>query len=115
MAVLPLVLSAVALLAAPLLDRGLRARPSTQGLAEGALQVFVGGLVLGLLAAEWLNGILRDFPGLPAAFDFFVWSPAAGWRALALLLVAGSLAGLLPAWRASSTPIARALREDAIG
>ncbi|MDQ8162038.1 MAG: hypothetical protein P3C10_05575, partial [Gemmatimonadota bacterium] len=64
---------------------------------------------------EWLNGILRDFPGLPAAFDFFVWSPAAGWRALALLLVAGSLAGLLPAWRASSTPIARALREDAIG
>jgi putative ABC transport system permease protein len=75
----------------------------------------VGGLVLGLLAAEWLNGILRDFPGLPAAFDFFVWSPAAGWRALALLLVAGSLAGLLPAWRASSTPIARALREDAIG
>ncbi len=59
MAVLPLVLSAVALLAAPLLDRGLRARPSTQGLAEGALQVFVGGLVLvhvlpfGLVAAGW--------------------------------------------------------------
>jgi putative ABC transport system permease protein len=75
----------------------------------------VGGLVLGLLAAEWLNGILRDFPGLPAAFDFFVWSPDAGWRALVLLLTSGSLAGLLPAWRASSIPIARALREEAIG
>jgi putative ABC transport system permease protein len=74
-----------------------------------------GGLVLGLLTAGWLNGILRDFPGLPSAFDFFVWSPDAGWRALALLLTSGTLAGLLPAWRAASIPIARALREDAIG
>lgn len=75
----------------------------------------VGGLALGLVTAEWLNGILRDFPGLPSAFDFFVWSPEAGWRALALLLTSGTLAGLLPAWRAASIPIARALREEAIG
>ena len=75
----------------------------------------VGGLALGLVTAQWLNGILRDFPGLPSAFDFFVWSPAAGWRALALLLTSGTLAGLLPAWRAASIPIARALREEAIG
>lgn len=75
----------------------------------------VGGLALGLVTAEWLNGILRDFPGLPSAFDFFVWSPDAGWRALALLLTSGTLAGLLPAWRAASIPIARALREEAIG
>jgi putative ABC transport system permease protein len=75
----------------------------------------VGGLVLGLVTAEWLNGILRDFPGLPSAFDFFVWSPDAGWRALVLLLTSGTLAGLLPAWRAASIPIARALREEAIG
>jgi len=75
----------------------------------------VGGLALGLLTAQWLNGILRDFPGLPSAFDFFVWSPNAGWRALALLLTSGTLAGLLPAWRAASIPIARALREEAIG
>ena len=75
----------------------------------------VGGLALGLVTAQWLNGILRDFPGLPSAFDFFVWSPDAGWRALVLLLTSGTLAGLLPAWRAASIPIARALREDAIG
>jgi putative ABC transport system permease protein len=75
----------------------------------------VGGLVLGLITARWLNGILRDFPGLPSAFDFFVWSPEAGWRALALLLTSGTLAGLFPAWRAASIPIARALREESIG
>lgn len=75
----------------------------------------VGGLALGLVTAQWLNAILRDFPGLPSAFDFFVWSPNAGWRALALLLTSGTLAGLLPAWRAASIPIARALREEAIG
>ncbi|WP_411280399.1 ABC transporter permease [Gemmatimonas sp.] len=75
----------------------------------------VGGLALGLVTAQWLNGILRDFPGLPSAFDFFVWSSNAGWRALALLLTSGTLAGLLPAWRAASIPIARALREEAIG
>lgn len=74
-----------------------------------------GGLALGLVTAQWLNGILRDFPGLPSAFNFFVWSPTAGWRALALLLASGTLAGLLPAWRAASVPIAKALREEAIG
>ena len=74
-----------------------------------------GGLVLGLVTAQWLNAILRDFPGLPAAFDFFLWSPEAAWKSLALLLVSGTLAGLIPAWRAASIPIVRALREDAVG
>jgi putative ABC transport system permease protein len=74
-----------------------------------------GGLVLGVGTARWLNMILRDFPGLPAAFDFFVWSPGAASRALALLLVAGTLAGAWPAWRASAVPVARALREEAVG
>ncbi|GAB1344369.1 ABC transporter permease [Gemmatimonas sp.] len=74
-----------------------------------------GGLLLGLITAKWLNGILRDFPGLPAAFDFFLWSPEAAWKSLALLLISGTLAGLLPAWRAASIPIIRSLREDAVG
>jgi cytochrome P450 len=74
-----------------------------------------GGLLLGVVTARWLNTILRDFPGLPAVFDFFVWSPGAAWRSLALLRVSGTCAGLLPAWRASSTPVAAALREEAIG
>lgn len=89
-----------------------------QVLLEGTLLSSFGvvaGLGLGIVTARWLNTILRDFPGLPAAFDFFVWSPAAAWRSLALLLISGALAGLWPAWRAASIPIARALREDAVG
>jgi putative ABC transport system permease protein len=84
-----------------------------EGLLLSASGIAVG-LLLGLVTARWLNGILRDFPGLPAEFDFFVWSPAAAWQSL-VLLVSGTLAGLLPAWRAASIPIVRALREDAIG
>jgi putative ABC transport system permease protein len=89
-----------------------------QVLLEGLLLSgagIIGGLGLGVVTARWLNAILRDFPGLPASFDFFVWSPGAAWRSLALLLAAGTIAGLLPAWRASSLPVARALREEAVG
>lgn len=89
-----------------------------QVVLEGVMLSGVGvaaGLGLGLLTARWLNAILRDFPGLPASFNFFVWSPRAAWQSLALLLVSGALAGLLPAWRAASVPVARALREEAIG
>ena len=89
-----------------------------QVMLEGAMLSgagVAGGLLLGVVTAKWLNTILRDFPGLPAAFDFFVWSPGAAWRALVLLLISGTLAGLLPAWRAASIPVARALRDEAIG
>jgi len=89
-----------------------------QVMLEGAMLTSAGvilGLGLGVVSAQWLNGILRDFPGLPASFDFFVWSAKAAWRSLALLLVSGALAGLLPAWRAASIPVARALRDEAIG
>jgi putative ABC transport system permease protein len=89
-----------------------------QVMLEGAMLTGVGvvaGLGLGVITARWLNAILRDFPGLPAAFDFFVWSPGAAWRSLVLLLVSGACAGLLPAWRAASIPVARALRDEATG
>lgn len=89
-----------------------------QVMLEGAMLTGAGvvaGLGLGVITARWLNAILRDFPGLPAAFDFFVWSPGAAWRSLALLLVSGACAGLLPAWRAASIPVARALRDEATG
>ncbi len=89
-----------------------------QVVLEGAMLTGAGvllGLGLGVITAQWLNAILRDFPGLPASFDFFVWSANAAWRSLALLLLSGALAGLLPAWRAASIPVARALRDEAIG
>jgi putative ABC transport system permease protein len=72
------------------------------------------GLVLGLVTARYLNAILSSFPGLPAAIDFFFFQPAAVWRALGLLIVAGVLAGIFPAWRASSLAIAQTLREEAV-
>ena len=60
-----------------------------------------------------IDAILTSFPGLPAAFSFFV--PRAdtlGFAAL-VLLVTGSLAGLYPAWLASRAPIAATLRAEA--
>jgi putative ABC transport system permease protein len=87
-----------------------------QVLAEGTSLTVVGatlGILLGLVTAEYLDAILTSFPGLPAAFSFFV--PRAGTLGFAavVLLVTGSLAGLYPAWLASRTPIAATLRAEA--
>ncbi len=75
----------------------------------------VTGMLLGVLTARWLNTILGDFPGLPPSFEFFVWSATATARSMALLLVAGVLAGIIPAWNAASMPVVHALREEAVG
>ncbi len=85
-----------------------------EGLLLGVAGITIG-LGLGLITAQWLNTILRDFPGLPADLDFFVWSAEAAWKSLAMLLVASTLAGAWPAWRASKLRVAQALREEAIG
>jgi putative ABC transport system permease protein len=73
------------------------------------------GLALGVVTARYLNTILADFPGLPAAFEFFVFRPDAAARSLALLVASGVLAGVYPAWRAGSLPISTTLREEAVG
>jgi len=88
-----------------------------QVVAEGAILGLVGavgGLGLGLLTAAWLNTILGDFPGLPPSFDFFVFRARDAVTSLGLLVLCGTIAGILPAWRAASLPIARTLREDAV-
>jgi len=72
------------------------------------------GLGLGLETARYLDAILSDFPGLPTAFHFFLFQPVAAWRALALLVAAGVLAGAYPAWWASALPIAATLRREAV-
>jgi putative ABC transport system permease protein len=74
----------------------------------------VAGLALGLATAQYLNTILRSFPGLPAAIDFFVFEPAAAYQSFALLIVTAVLAGAFPAWRAGSLPIAVTLRTEAV-
>ena len=72
------------------------------------------GLGLGLVTARYLNAILSSFPGLPMAIDFFLFQPRAAWSALGLLIASGIAAGVYPAWRASSLPIAESLRREAI-
>ena len=73
------------------------------------------GLVLGIGTARYLNSILRAFPGLPDAIDFFLLQPDSAFRALGLLVVSGIAAGIYPSWRAASLPIASTLREEAVG
>lgn len=87
-----------------------------QVVAEGVALTLIGallGVLLGLATARYLDAILTGFPGLPAAFSFFV--PRAGTLGLAaaVLLVTGSLAGLYPAWLAARAPIAATLRAEA--
>ncbi|HEY3114884.1 MAG TPA: FtsX-like permease family protein [Gemmatimonadaceae bacterium] len=84
---------------------------------EGVAISFVGalmGLGLGLITARYLNAILSAFPGLPMAIDFFLFQPNAVWTALGLLIASGIGAGIYPAWRAASLPIAESLRREAI-
>jgi putative ABC transport system permease protein len=75
----------------------------------------IAGLLLGVVTARYLNSILRGFPGLPDAIDFFLFQPSAAFRALGLLVASGIIAGIYPSWRAASLPISGTLREEAVG
>jgi putative ABC transport system permease protein len=94
-----------------------RAHVVQQVVIEGVAISLVGailGLGLGLITARYLNSILSAFPGLPMAIDFFLFQPRAAWSALGLLVASGIGAGIYPAWRAASLPIAESLRREAI-
>jgi putative ABC transport system permease protein len=87
-----------------------------QVLAEGTALTIVGGalgIILGLVTARYLDTILTSFPGLPAAFSFFVPRRESLAIAALVLLATGSLAGLYPAWLAARAPIAATLRAEA--
>jgi putative ABC transport system permease protein len=85
----------------------------TEGLVLSAVGA-ITGLLVGLVTAQWLERILADFPGMPATFHFFVFQPYDAGIALGLLTLSGILAGIYPAWRASSLPIAGTLRREAV-
>jgi putative ABC transport system permease protein len=70
------------------------------------------GLALGSVTARYLEGILSDFPGLPAAIRFFVLEPRQLWLAIAALTTVGIAAALIPAYRASTLPIATTLHRE---
>lgn len=87
-----------------------------QVMVEGMALTVVGtalGVLLGLGTARYLDSILTSFPGLPAAFSFFVPRTESLTTAGLVLLVTGSLAGLYPAWLAARAPIAATLRSEA--
>ncbi|HKU63327.1 MAG TPA: ABC transporter permease [Gemmatimonadales bacterium] len=93
-----------------------RATVVRQVLAEGVALTVIGsglGVLLGLATARYLDAILTSFPGLPAAFSFFVPRADTLTQAGVVLLVTGSLAGLYPAWLAARAPIAATLRAEA--
>ena len=93
-----------------------RATIVRQVLAEGSALTVIGsglGVLLGLATARYLDAILTSFPGLPAAFSFFVPRADTLTQAAIVLLVTGSLAGLYPAWLAARAPIAATLRSEA--
>ncbi|MEO8226781.1 MAG: FtsX-like permease family protein [Gemmatimonadota bacterium] len=93
-----------------------RGRVIRQVLVEGAALTVLGaaaGIALGLVTAQYLDAILTSFPGLPAAFSFFVPRARAIAQAAAVLLATGCLAGLYPAWLAARAPIAATLRAEA--
>lgn len=94
-----------------------RAHVVEQIVLEGTALSVTGAVLgtgLGLITARYLNTILARFPGLPAAIDFFLFQPRAAWTAIGLLTACGVLAGLYPAWRAASLPLASTLREEAV-
>jgi putative ABC transport system permease protein len=85
-------------------------------LLEGAALTLAGstlGILLGLATARYLDGILTSFPGLPAAFSFFVPRRESLTTAGLVLLFTGAFAGLYPAWLAARAPIAATLRAEA--
>jgi putative ABC transport system permease protein len=94
-----------------------RAHVVQQIVFEGTAMSVIGAVLgtgLGLITARYLNTILSRFPGLPAAIDFFLFQPRDAWTAIGLLTACGVLAGLYPAWRAASLPLAHTLREEAV-
>jgi putative ABC transport system permease protein len=93
-----------------------RATVVRQVLSEGTALTLVGaalGIALGLGSARYLDAILTSFPGLPAAFSFFVPRADALATAAAVLMLTGVLAGAYPAWLAARAPIAATLRAEA--
>ncbi len=88
----------------------------TQVVVEGTALTVLGaalGVVLGIVTSRYLDAILTSFPGLPAAISFFVPDGRALGLAASVLLAAGALAGLYPAWLAARAPIAGTLRSEA--
>ncbi len=95
---------------------GLRTRRVVQlivieGLAFGVLAA-APGIAIGSLASRGLDDILKASPGLPTDLSFFVFTPEALVRTLALLIVTSAAAGIYPAYLAARTNIVATLHRE---
>lgn len=97
---------------------GLTRRRVVTGIVwESAILVGIGAIValpLGAALSEWLDGILRRMPGVPADLHFFVFE----WRAVALhallLAIAALAAAIYPMRIVAVLPIAATLRREVV-
>jgi putative ABC transport system permease protein len=95
-----------------------RGRTIADVLAESTLIVGGGGVLslpLGVAMAAWLDGILTQMPGIPAALHFFVFEPRALAVHLSLLAATALVAALYPMRIVSRLPIAGTLRDQVAG
>jgi putative ABC transport system permease protein len=86
-------------------------------LCESALIIGIGGVLslpLGALLAAWLDAILKQMPGVPAALHFFVFRAEALGTHLALLFATAILAAVYPMRIVARLPIAATLRNEVI-
>ena len=70
---------------------------------------------VGHLIALWLDMILTRAPSIPVDMNFFVFTTRAALRTLALLVAAGTIAGLYPAFLVSRLRIAPTLHREVVG
>lgn len=94
------------------------ARAAADVLAQGAMLVTAGGLLalpLGWALSLWLDRILKQMPGIPAAMHFFVFEAQALVVHGALLVVTALLASAYPMWLVARLPIATTLRNEVVG
>jgi putative ABC transport system permease protein len=95
-----------------------RSRIAAMLLWESGVLVGAGGLMslpLGGLIAYWLDGLLRQMPGLPDRLHFFVYNPSAIAEHALLLAVTAIVAAIYPIWLTARLPIAETLRREVVG
>ncbi len=84
-------------------------------LLEGAVVAAVStplALLLGLAVSRPLDEILRATPGIPQDLHFFIFSAGALRRTVLLLLAAGTLGAVYPAWVAGRLNVAGTLHQE---
>jgi len=92
-----------------------RARLVLLILVEGLVVAGVStplALLLGAAISDPLDAILRSAPGVPRELHFFVGSPAAVARTVALLLLTGTFGAAYPAWVAGRLNVAATLHRE---